>query len=117
MCIAVRPRITHNIGCAFKCNTVHLANKRTNVKNFFVVTRKNFIARHACDRPMTRDAHDDASPMRMRIAIHRLQSIDADMRVDLRAGKAFVAHHLLNDTQISPAIQHVRGKGMAQRVR
>src|SRR5271157_4521483 len=43
-----------------------------------------------------------------------LQFLQADMGVDLRGGKARMAQHLLHGTDVRPAIQEVRGKGMPE---
>ena len=46
--------------------------------------------------------------MRMRLAVHFLQPVHADMRVNLCAGQALVAQHLLHNAQVRACIQHMR---------
>jgi hypothetical protein len=48
---------------------------------------------------------------------HVAQFFRQDVRVDLGGGDVGMAQHLLDGTQISPALQQMTGKGMAQDVR
>lgn len=53
----------------------------------------------------------------MAIAVDFFQTIDADVRVDLGTGEAFVTEEFLDDPEVGAAVEQVGGKGMAQGVR
>lgn len=52
----------------------------------------------------------------MRLAIYLLHAGFSHMRVYLRSCQGTMAQQFLNGTQISPGIEHMRSKGVAQLV-
>ena len=53
----------------------------------------------------------------MKFAMHRLQSLLIDMRVHLRRRNIRVPEHLLDDAQIGPVPEQMRGKTVPQQMR
>src|SRR5208283_3966622 len=53
----------------------------------------------------------------MRLIINLQHMFHRQLGVTLRGGEALVAEKLLNGAQISAFLQHMRAKGMAQRMR
>ena len=54
--------------------------------------------------------------MGVSFTVDLLQPFDANMRVDLGAGEAFMAENLLDNAEIRSSIKHMRGKRVTQRV-
>ncbi len=50
----------------------------------------------------------------MRVVVGALQSLDRDVRVNLRRGKTGVAQQSLHAAQVRAAIEHVRGETVPQ---
>jgi len=53
----------------------------------------------------------------MKLFVLGLQPVPVDMGVNLRGGNIRVTQHLLNRSQIGPALQKMGGKRMPQRMR
>ena len=53
----------------------------------------------------------------MMLAVHGLQAIERQMRIDLRRRYVRVAEDRLDGTQVGAVFDHVRGAGMAQHMR
>ena len=53
----------------------------------------------------------------MRLPVGALQPLGRDVRVDLRAGQAGVAEHLLNRPKIGTALEQMSGRTVPQTMR
>src|SRR5665811_2085975 len=70
------------------------------------------VARHPVLPPWSRP-----SGARMRPSVHLPDPLAGQVRVDLRRADARMSQQLLDDPQVGPALQQVRGERVAERVR
>jgi hypothetical protein len=59
----------------------------------------------------------DSLRSRMRLIVDLQDMLHRELGIPLCGGQAFMAEQFLNRTQVSAFLQHVRAKGVAQRVR